>query len=247
MTLDTIITKLFINNEFVDSESKQTFDTINPATEEVLATVQRADSQDVDKAVNSAKAAFSKWRDVSGPARRDLILKYANLMQENQQYLAEIESADNGKPVSIARDVDIQLGIKCLKYFAGWADKLHGKTIPVENTASMAFTIHEPIGVVASIIPWNFPILMFVWKIGKSIQEYNQHSFIVRVVLLLVFHWIFHSSPVFTSYSSHPCLWLHMHHQIVREDPSYCLAHGTVGQGCRVPCRSDQRALRIWS
>jgi len=164
--LDTVITKLFINNEFVDSESGETFDTINPATEEVLAKVQRAYSQDVDKAVNAATVAFTKWRDVSGPARRDLLLKYASLLEENQQYVAEIESADNGKPVSIARDVDIQLGIKCLKYFAGWADKIQGKTIPLENTASMAFTIHEPVGVVGGIIPWNFPVLMFIWKIA---------------------------------------------------------------------------------
>jgi len=166
MALDSVITKLFINNELVDSESKQTFDTINPATEEVFAQVQRGDKADVDKAVNCAKAAFVKWRDVSGPARRDLILKYASLVEENQQFLAEIESKDNGKPVSIARDVDIGLAIKCLRYFAGWADKISGKTIPVENTASMAFTIHEPIGVVGAIIPWNFPLLMFVWKIA---------------------------------------------------------------------------------
>ena len=169
MTLDSIATKLFINNEFVDSESKQTFDTINPATEEVLAQVQRGDKADVDKAVNCAKAAFAKWRDVSGPARRDLMLKYASLVEENQQFLAEVESKDNGKPVSVARDADIALAIKCLKYFAGWADKIQGKSIPVENTASMAFTIHEPIGIVGGIIPWNFPILMFVWKVGKSI------------------------------------------------------------------------------
>ena len=167
MPLDSIITKLFINNEFVDSESKETFDTIDPATEEVIATVQRAGSLDVDKAVSSAKTAFSSWRDVSGPARRDLIMKLANLIEENQDFLAEIESKDNGKPVSIARDVDIQLAIKCFKYFAGWADKIQGKTINPENTATMAFTLHEPIGVVGGIIPWNFPILMLTWKLGE--------------------------------------------------------------------------------
>lgn len=145
MTLDKIITQHFINNEFVDSESKLTFDTIDPATEEVLATVQRGDKADVDKAVSCAKEAFLTWRDVSGPARRDMMLKYSSLVEENKQFLAEIESRDNGKPVSIARDVDIEMAIKCLRYFAGWADKIQGKTISCENTASMAFTIHEPI------------------------------------------------------------------------------------------------------
>lgn len=167
MTIEpTIFTKLFINNEFVDSDSGKTFDVVNPATEEVITQVQRGDKTDVDNAVKCAKAAFTKWRDVSGPARRDLILKYANLIEENQQFLAEVECKDNGKPVSIARDVDIAMAVKCLRYFAGWADKIQGKTIPVENTDSMAFTIHEPIGVVAGIIPWNFPLLMFVWKVA---------------------------------------------------------------------------------
>ena len=87
-------------------------------------------------------------------------------MEENQQFLAEWESKDNGKPVSIARDVDIALGIKHLKYFAGWADKIQGKTIPTENVHTMAMTIHEPVGVVGCIIPWNFPILMMIWKLG---------------------------------------------------------------------------------
>jgi len=166
--LNKIIKKHFINNEFVDSVSKQTFQTINPATEEVIASVQRGDEKDIDLAVKAARGAFTKWCDVSGPDRRDLLLKLADSLAQNQQYLAEIESLDNGKPTSIARDIDIMMAIKHLKYFAGWADKLPaGKTINVENTSAMAFTLHEPIGVVGGIIPWNFPILMFIWKIGK--------------------------------------------------------------------------------
>ena len=175
MKLDIIQTKLFINNEFVPAKGNRTFEAENPATEESIASVQRANSDDVDIAVSAAKTAFSTWRDVSGSDRRDLMLKFASLIEDNQQYLAEIESKDNGKPVSIARDVDIQLGIKCIRYFAGWADKIQGKTIPVENTNSMAFTIHEPVGVVAGIIPWNFPILMFIWKIGECPFIKQQH------------------------------------------------------------------------
>lgn len=174
MTIETtILTKLFIKNEFVDSDSGQTFDVINPATEEVIAQVQRGDKADVDKAVKCAKAAFAEWRDVSGPDRRDLLLKFASLIEENQQFIAEVECKDNGKPVSVARDVDIAMAIKTVRYYAGWADKIQGKFIPVENTSVMAFTIHEPIGVVAGIIPWNFPLLMFVWKFAPIIASGN--------------------------------------------------------------------------
>jgi|EP01083_Nonionella_stella_P000211 aldehyde dehydrogenase (NAD+) len=166
MSLTSINAQLFINNEFVDSKSGETFDTIDPSTEEVLAKMQRANKDDVDIAVSAATNAFTTWRDVSGPDRRDLLLKLADLMEENQQFLAEWESKDNGKPVSVARDIDIALGIKHLRYFAGWADKIQGKTIPTENVNSMAMTIHEPIGVVGCIIPWNFPIVMMMWKLG---------------------------------------------------------------------------------
>lgn len=172
MKLEKINTKLFINNEFINSLSNETFDTVNPATEEILATIQRATAEDVDKAVKAANDAFRMWRDVSGCLRRDLLLKFSDLIEINQQYLAEIESADNGKPVSIARDVDIKLAIKHVRYFAGWADKLPaGKVIQADNTSTIAMTFHEPIGVVGGIIPWNFPILMFIWKVGTYISH----------------------------------------------------------------------------
>lgn len=166
MALTSIQTQHFINNEFVDSKSQQTFDSIDPSTEKVVAAVQRGDSQDIDLAVQAARKAFSTWRDVSGPARRDLLLKLADLLEENKQFVAEVESKDNGKPVSVARDVDIALGVKHLRYFAGWADKIQGKTISPENTGTVAMTFHEPVGVVGCIIPWNFPLLMMMWKIA---------------------------------------------------------------------------------
>jgi aldehyde dehydrogenase (NAD+) len=162
-----LITQHFINNEFVNSIDGDTFETVDPSTEKVLVSVQRAKEADVDVAVQAAKAAFYKWRDVSGPDRRDLLLKLSDLIQANKQCLAEWESKDNGKPVSTARDVDIALSVKHLRYFAGWADKIQGKTIPTESNAStMAMTIHEPVGVVGCIIPWNFPILMMMWKLA---------------------------------------------------------------------------------
>jgi len=161
------ITQHFINNEFVNSIDGTTFETIDPSTEKVLAVVQRAKEADVNIAVQAARKAFLKWRDVSGPNRRDLILKLATLMEENAQALAEWESKDNGKPISVARDGDIYLAIQQLRYFAGWADKIQGKTIQTENNAEiMAMTIHEPVGVVGCIIPWNFPITMMSWKLG---------------------------------------------------------------------------------
>jgi|UniRef100_A0A6T1ZL54 aldehyde dehydrogenase (NAD+) len=161
----TLRTQHFINNEWVNSVNGGTLDTINPATEEVLATVQAADKADVDIAVAAAKKAFFSWRDVPGPKRRDLLLKLADLIDENKQELAEWESKDNGKPVSVARDVDVTLAAEHFRYFAGWADKgMQGKTIPVTNTNSFAMTVHEPIGIVGCIIPWNFPIVMLAWK-----------------------------------------------------------------------------------
>jgi len=165
MDMDGLFTQHFINNEWVNSEDGLTFDTINPATEEKIATVQAASAADVDKAVAAAKSAFFTWRDVSGPERRDLLLRLADLVEQNKQALAEVESMDNGKPVHIARDVDIALAIAHFRYFAGWADKgMTGKTIPCSNVHSCLMTVHEPVGVVGCIIPWNFPILMLTWK-----------------------------------------------------------------------------------
>ena len=123
MPLEAPRTQHFINNEFVDSADGKTFDTINPATEKVLATVQSAGAKDVDNAVAAATKAFATWRDVSGPARRDMMLKLADLVEANKQQLAEWESLDNGKPVSVARDVDVFMTIQHLRYYAGWADK----------------------------------------------------------------------------------------------------------------------------
>jgi NAD-dependent aldehyde dehydrogenases len=218
MKLENILTKLFINNEFVNSVSNETFDTINPATEDILATVQRAKAEDVDVAVKAAKDAFHVWRDVSGCQRRDLLLKFSDLMEMNQQYLAEIESADNGKPVSIARDVDIQLAIKHVRYFAGWADKLPaGKVIQSENTSTVAMTLHEPIGVVGGIIPWNFPILMFIWKVGKC-MHCKGGSMKILGQFLPFFAWFLTKRfglSSFYDYSTPIGMWLYMRDQVI--------------------------------
>jgi aldehyde dehydrogenase (NAD+) len=162
-------TKLYIDGQFVNSQSGKTFPTVNPATGEELCRVSEADKADVDIAVRAARKAFEgHWKYVDGSARRDLMLKLADLLERNKEEMATIETLDNGKPYSESLNVDLALAVKCFRYYAGWADKLHGKTCPVDgNFFSVAK--HEPLGVVGQIIPWNFPLLMAVWKLAPAL------------------------------------------------------------------------------
>ena len=162
--------KLLINGKWVDSASGKTFATINPATGETITKVAEADAVDVDKAVAAARAAFEKgaWRKMSASQRGALMYKLADLIEKHADQLAELESLDNGKPYSVARAADLPLTIACYRYYAGWADKIQGKTIPV-NGNFFCYTKHEPVGVVAQIIPWNFPLLMQAWKLGPAL------------------------------------------------------------------------------
>ncbi len=162
--------KLLINGKWVDSASGKTFATINPATGETITKVAEADAADVDKAVAAARAAFEKgaWRKMSASQRGALMYKLADLIEKHADQLAELESLDNGKPYSVARAADLPLTIACYRYYAGWADKIQGKTIPV-NGNFFCYTKHEPVGVVAQIIPWNFPLLMQAWKLGPAL------------------------------------------------------------------------------
>ena len=163
-------TQLFINNEFVNAKSGRTFATINPATEEVITQVQEAGPEDVDLAVAAARKAFaydSEWRQMDASARGQLLLKLCGLMKRDIEYLAALEALDNGKPYNDAIG-DIEFSIKCIEYYAGWTDKIFGKTIPVDGPF-FTYTRHEPIGVCGQIIPWNYPILMLAWKWGPSL------------------------------------------------------------------------------
>ncbi|CAL8118551.1 unnamed protein product [Orchesella dallaii] len=165
-------TKLFINNEFVDAVSKKKFPTLNPATAEKIVEVAEADKADVDIAVAAARKAFaigSPWRTLDASARGKLMQKFADLVERDRAYLSELESLDNGKPVGDS-DFDIGCAIDTIRYFAGWADKIHGETIPVDGNF-MTITRKEPVGVVGSIIPWNYPILMAVWKLGPALTS----------------------------------------------------------------------------
>ena len=164
-------TKILINNRWVDSVSGKTFETINPATGEVLASVAEADAADVDLAVKAARRAFhakSAWRRMSASERGRLINKLADLIEANADELAGLEALDNGKPYHVARAADLPLVIACYRYYAGWADKIQGKTIPISGDY-FCYTRHEPIGVVGQIIPWNFPLLMQAWKLAPAL------------------------------------------------------------------------------
>jgi len=168
-------TKIFINNEWVDSVSGKSFPTINPATGAVICQVQEGDKADVEKAVKAARDAFklgSEWRVMDASKRGVLLNKLADLMERDRVYLASLESLDNGKPYQDAFNIDLSLTIKCLRYYAGWADKTHGKTIPVDGSF-LSYTRHEPVGVCGQIIPWNFPLLMQAWKLGPALATGN--------------------------------------------------------------------------
>jgi aldehyde dehydrogenase (NAD+) len=169
------ITKLLIGNEWVNSKSGKTFPTINPATGEEIAQVAEADAEDVNRAVKVARDAFhskSAWRTMSASQRGHLLNKLADLIEKHADELARLESLDNGKPYSVALAADVPLTIACYRYYAGWADKVQGKTIPIQGNY-FCYTRLEPVGVVGQIIPWNFPLLMQAWKLAPALATGN--------------------------------------------------------------------------
>ncbi|XP_035593945.1 retinal dehydrogenase 2-like [Oncorhynchus keta] len=168
---DIKYTKIFINNEWQDSVSGKTFPVYNPASGEQICEVQEAEKADVDKAVQAARLAFtlgSVWRRMDASERGRLLAKLADLVERDSAYLATIESMDSGKPFLPTLFVDLQGTIKTLRYYAGYADKIHGTSIPMDGDY-LTFTRHEPIGVCGQIIPWNFPLMMTAWKLGPAL------------------------------------------------------------------------------
>jgi len=167
------VARLLINNRWVSSESGKTFPTINPSTGEEICQVSEADAADVDKAVKAARSAFEgPWRKMRASERGRLLYRLADLIEANADELARLETLDNGKPLSIAKTVDVAKTIACYRYFAGWADKVQGKTIPVDGDF-FSYTRHEPVGVVGQIIPWNYPMLMQSWKLAPALATGN--------------------------------------------------------------------------
>src|SRR5437660_5651681 len=162
--------RLLINGEWVDGSRK--FDTINPATGEVLTQIVEASSEDVDRAVSAARMAFEDrggpWRKMSASERGRLLWKLADLVEKNIDELAELETLDNGKPIFESRYVDMPMVIDVFRYYAGWATKIHGETVNTFNNA-FTYTLREPLGVVGAIVAWNFPLLLASWKLGPAL------------------------------------------------------------------------------
>ncbi|KAJ5297332.1 hypothetical protein N7508_007581 [Penicillium antarcticum] len=163
---------LFINNEFVKGVDGKTFETLNPTDEKPITSVHEATEKDVDVAVKAARAAFEgPWKQVTPSDRGRMLTKLADLFERDMETLASIEALDNGKAVTMAK-IDIANAAGCLRYYGGWADKITGQTIDT-NPETLSYTRHEPVGVCGQIIPWNFPILMWAWKIGPAIAAGN--------------------------------------------------------------------------
>src|SRR6202522_2014330 len=166
--------QLFIDAQWTDAASGQTFETPNPATGETLAQVAEGDTEDINRAVRAARRAFEDgpWSRMTPSDRGRLIWKIGDLILEHADELAQLESLDNGKPIGVARAADVPLAADLFHYMAGWATKIEGSTLSLSvpytpDAQYHAYTRKEPIGVVAQIIPWNFPLLMAAWKLGR--------------------------------------------------------------------------------
>jgi betaine-aldehyde dehydrogenase len=165
--------QLYIDGQWVDAESGKTFTTPNPATGQTLAEVAEGDKADIDKAVAAARrASEGKWSKMSARDRGRLIYRLAQLIESHSAELAAVETADNGKPIKETLYVDIPQVVENFEYFAGWATKIEGETIPVPGQM-FNYTLREPVGVCGQIIPWNFPLLMAAWKLAPALAAGN--------------------------------------------------------------------------
>ncbi|CAN6903590.1 unnamed protein product [Brassica oleracea] len=163
-------TKLLIDGNFVDAASGKTFPTLDPRTGEVIAHVAEGDAEDINRAVKAARKAFDEgpWPKMTAYERSRVMLRFADLVEKHSEELAALESWDNGKTYEQALTAEIPMVARLFRYYAGWADKIHGLTVPADGNYHVQ-TLHEPIGVAGQIIPWNFPLLMFAWKVGPAL------------------------------------------------------------------------------
>ncbi|HEY0875014.1 MAG TPA: aldehyde dehydrogenase family protein [Vicinamibacterales bacterium] len=165
--------QLFINNEWRPAASGKTMDVVNPATEEVCATVPSADVEDLNAAVEAARAALNgPWGKMSARERGRLVRKLGERLMERADEIARLETLHNGKPIMESRHIEIPLAAECFEYYGGWSDKVMGETIPVKGNY-LNYTLREPLGVCAAIVPWNFPLLIAVWKIAPALATGN--------------------------------------------------------------------------
>src|SRR5438132_4597891 len=169
MILEQMRNQLFIDNEWRDAESGATLDVINPATEEPVASVPSAGQADLDRAVAAAGAALDgPWSALSARERGRLIWRIGETLTEKADTIARLETLHNGKPIFESRQIEVPAAAECFQYYAGWADKIHGETIPVKGSF-LTYTLREPVGVVAAIVPWNFPLLLTAWKVAPAL------------------------------------------------------------------------------
>jgi len=162
--------KMLIDGKWVASASGKTFDTVNPATGEVLARVAEGDGEDVERAVRAARRAFDDggWPQSKPAERTRILLRIADLIEQHADEIAQLETLDNGKSINESRNVDVPAAAGTFRYYAGWVDKVYGQTIP-SDPSFFNFTLREPVGVCGQIIPWNFPLLMAAWKLGPAL------------------------------------------------------------------------------
>jgi aldehyde dehydrogenase (NAD+) len=160
---------LLINNEWRPSASGKTMDVVNPATEEVITQVASADRADLDSAVSAARVALDgAWGQLSARERGRLVRKLGDRLLERVDEVARLETLHNGKPISESRNIEIPAAAECFEYYGGWSDKVMGETIPVKGN-HLTYTLREPVGVVAAIVPWNFPLLLAAWKVAPAL------------------------------------------------------------------------------
>jgi len=165
--------RMLIDGKWVEAASGETFTSYDPSTEEPLAEIAAGDKEDIDRAVRAARRAFESgpWRRMTPSERGRALWKLADLIEAHAEEFAQLETLDNGKPLSVARVADIPLVVDHFRYYAGWATKVEGETIPVSIPGQrfLNYTLREPVGVIGQIIPWNFPLLMAAWKLGVAL------------------------------------------------------------------------------
>lgn len=170
--MTTLRHQLFINGEFVPAASGETLATLNPHDNSVIAEVSVAGREDVDRAVAAAQKAFPAWSKRPAAERGRVLLKLADLIEQNAEELARLESLDTGHPLRDSRMLDVPRTAGCYRYFGGMADKFQGETIPVE-AGFLNYTLREPLGVVGQVVPWNFPLMFTSWKMGPALAAGN--------------------------------------------------------------------------
>ncbi|CAL4885176.1 unnamed protein product [Urochloa decumbens] len=163
-------TQLLINGNFVDAASGKTFPTLDPRTGEVIARVAEGDSEDINRAVAAARRAFDEgpWPRMTAYERCRVLLRFADLIERDAEEIAALETWDNGKTLAQSAGAEVPMLARCMRYYAGWADKIHGLVVPADGPHHVQ-VLHEPVGVAGQIIPWNFPLLMFAWKVGPAL------------------------------------------------------------------------------